>query len=291
MAVKLDLYRIFCEVAEEESISDAAKSLYISQSAVSQSIRQLEEQLQVRLFSRQPRGVTLTAEGRMLFDYVRNAIGLIETGEDKLQQTRKLMLGDLVIGASDTVTRNLLLYYLQQFHFMYPAIRIKILNGTSYEVLQMLRSGKVDLAFASTPQETENLWMRHCMTLHNVFVAAPDFPCEDRAYTLAELSRFPLMLLERKSSARRFLERFFSRNGVTLKPEIELCSHELLISVAAIGLGVACVTREFAVSALADGSIRELRTVPEIPERSLSVCALQEVTPCPAAERFLEFWA
>ena len=112
MAVKLDLYRIFCEVAEEESISDAAKSLYISQSAVSQSIRQLEEQLQVRLFSRQPRGVTLTAEGRMLFDYVRNAIGLIETGEDKLQQTRKLMLGDLVIGASDTVTRNLLLYYL-----------------------------------------------------------------------------------------------------------------------------------------------------------------------------------
>ena len=160
MAVKLDLYRIFCEVAEEESISDAAKSLYISQSAVSQSIRQLEEQLQVRLFSRQPRGVTLTAEGRMLFDYVRNAIGLIETGEDKLQQTRKLMLGDLVIGASDTVTRNLLLYYLQQFHFMYPAIRIKILNGTSYEVLQMLRAGKVDLAFASTPQETENLWMR-----------------------------------------------------------------------------------------------------------------------------------
>ena len=68
MAVKLDLYRIFCEVAEEESISDAAKSLYIYQSAVSQSIRQLEEQLQVRLFSRQPRGVTLTAEGRMLFD-------------------------------------------------------------------------------------------------------------------------------------------------------------------------------------------------------------------------------
>ena len=84
MAVKLELYRIFRTVAEEESISTAAKTLFISQSAVSQSIHQLEEQLQVRLFSRQPRGVTLTGEGRVLYDYVRSAISLIETGEEKV---------------------------------------------------------------------------------------------------------------------------------------------------------------------------------------------------------------
>ena len=282
MAVKLELYRIFRTVAEEESISAAAKTLFISQSAVSQSIHQLEEQLQVRLFSRQPRGVTLTGEGRVLYDYVRSAISLIETGEEKVQQTRELMMGELVIGASDTVTRSLLLPYLQRFHEQYPAIRLKVLNGTSYEALQMLRAGQVDLAFASTPQESGNLQMRRCMALH----------CEtDRAYTLAELSRFPLMLLERKSSARRYLERFFTRNGITLKPEIELCSHELLVDLAAIGLGVACVTREYALPALEAGTIRELRTIPEIPERSLSVCTLQDVSPSPAAEEFLRFWA
>ena len=148
MAVKLELYRIFRTVAEEESISAAAKTLFISQSAVSQSIHQLEEQLQVRLFSRQPRGVTLTGEGRVLYDYVRSAISLIETGEEKVQQTRELMMGELVIGASDTVTRSLLLPYLQRFHERYPAIRLKVLNGTSYEALQMLRAGQVDLAFA-----------------------------------------------------------------------------------------------------------------------------------------------
>lgn len=144
MAVKLELYRIFRTVAEEESISAAAKTLFISQSAVSQSIHQLEEQLQVRLFSRQPRGVTLTGEGRVLYDYVRSAISLIETGEEKVQQTRELMMGELVIGASDTVTRSLLLPYLQRFHERYPAIRLKVLNGTSYEALQMLRAGQVD---------------------------------------------------------------------------------------------------------------------------------------------------
>ena len=124
MAVKLELYRIFRTVAEEKSISAAAKTLFISQSAVSQSIHQLEEQLQVRLFSRQPRGVTLTGEGRLLYDYVRSAISLIETGEEKLQQSRELMMGQLVIGASDTVTRSLLLPYLQRFHRAYPAIRL-----------------------------------------------------------------------------------------------------------------------------------------------------------------------
>ena len=161
----------------------------------------------------------------MLYDYVRSAISLIETGEEKVQQTRELMMGELVIGASDTVTRSLLLPYLQRFHERYPAIRLKVLNGTSYEALQMLRAGQVDLAFASTPQESGNLQMRRCMALHNVFVAGRDYPCEtDRAYTLAELSRFPLMLLERKSSARRYLERFFTRNGITLKPEIEFSS-------------------------------------------------------------------
>ena len=79
MAVKLELYRVFKEVAESGNISVAAKNLYISQSAVSQSIKQLETALQARLFARSPRGVTLTGEGQMLYQYVRSALGLIAT--------------------------------------------------------------------------------------------------------------------------------------------------------------------------------------------------------------------
>ena len=104
MAVKLELYRVFKEVAEAGNISTAAKNLYISQSAVSQSIKQLETALQARLFSRSPRGVSLTGEGQMLYQYVRSALGLLATGEDKLSQAQQLLLGTLVIGASDTVT-------------------------------------------------------------------------------------------------------------------------------------------------------------------------------------------
>ncbi len=81
MAVKLELYRVFQEVARMGNISAAAQNLYISQSAVSQSIKQLEEQLQVRLFSRGTRGVALTSEGKLLLDYVSQGLGLIRSGE------------------------------------------------------------------------------------------------------------------------------------------------------------------------------------------------------------------
>ena len=99
MTAKLELYRVFREVAETGNISAAAQNLYISQSAVSQSVKQLEGALQTRLFIRSPRGVTLTDDGQMLFEHVRSAMGLLETGEEKLAQTRALQMGKLVIGA------------------------------------------------------------------------------------------------------------------------------------------------------------------------------------------------
>ncbi len=100
MSVKLELYRVFKEVAEAGNITAAAQALYISQSAVSQSIKQLEGELQTRLFARNSRGVALTPDGRMLYEYVRSAIGLLETGEEKLSQSRELQMGHLTIGAS-----------------------------------------------------------------------------------------------------------------------------------------------------------------------------------------------
>ena len=93
-------------MAETGNISAAAKNLYISQSAVSQSVKQLETALQARLFARSPRGVTLTGEGQMLYQYVRNALGLLATGEDKLSQAQQLLrLGELVLAGSQQPQR------------------------------------------------------------------------------------------------------------------------------------------------------------------------------------------
>ena len=256
MAVKLELYRVFKEVAETGNISLAAKNLYISQSAVSQSIKQLETALQARLFARSPRGVSLTWEGQMLYQYVRSALGLLATGEDKLSQAQQLLLGTLTIGASDTVTSCFLTPYLEAFHRPHPGIRL-------------------------------HTWS--CFATHSVFVAGSGYDCDfDHVYTRQEIAEFPLILLERKASSRVFLEQYFLQSGITLTPEIELSSRSLLVSLARIGLGVAGVTLEFVQKALDSGDIRLLKTDFSIPARSVDMCTLRDVTPTAAASAFME---
>lgn len=290
MSVKLELYRVFKEVAEAGNITAAAQTLFISQSAVSQSIKQLEAELQTRLFARNSRGVTLTADGRMLYEYVRSAMGLLETGEEKLSQSRDLQMGHLTIGASDTVTSQFLLPYLDRFHRQYPAIHIQIISGRSHKVLGLLQSGKVDIAFASTPQEGASLETFPCLATHSIFVAGAEYPCDfDHVYTLEEIARFPLILLERKASSRLYLEKYFLQNGLHLNPEIELGARSLLVDLAAIGFGVAGVTEEFVHRELDSGRLRKLRTSFDIPPRSVDLCVLRDVPLTSAAQRFSDF--
>lgn len=289
MAVRLELYRVFLEVAKQGNISAAAQNLFISQSAVSQSVKQLEEQLQVRLFSRSTRGVSLTSEGKLLLEYVSRALGLLQSGEEKIAASRQLLTGELIIGASDTVTKTYLLSRLEAFHKDYPDIRIRILNGTTSMVLDYLHAGQVDIAFASEAPDETVYSVRHCVDTHTIFVAAPDYLEFDKVYTMEEIAALPLILLERKASSRVYVERYFQDHGVQIHPEIELGSHNLLISLARIGLGVACVTEEFSLSGLSRGVIVPLKTDFEIPPRAVTMCTLQGVTPTSAANRFMDF--
>ena len=289
MAVRLELYRVFLEVAKQGNISAAAQNLFISQSAVSQSVKQLEEQLQVRLFSRSTRGVSLTSEGKLLLEYVSHALGLLQSGEEKIAASRQLLTGELIIGASDTVTKTYLLSRLEAFHKDYPDIRIRILNGTTSMVLDYLHAGQVDIAFASEAPDETVYSVRHCVDTHTIFVAAPDYLEFDKVYTMEEIAALPLILLERKASSRVYVERYFQEHGVQIHPEIELGSHNLLISLARIGLGVACVTEEFSLSGLSRGVIVPLKTDFEIPPRAVTMCTLQGVTPTSAANRFMDF--
>ena len=246
--------------------------------------------MQTRLFARNSRGVSLTAEGQMLYEYVRSAMGLLETGEEKLSQTRELQMGQLTIGASDTVTSQFLLPYLDEFHQRHPAIHIQIVSGRSHKVLGLLRSGKVDIAFASTPSDTSSLRIFPCFDTHSIFVAGAEYPChKEHVYTLEEIAAFPLILLERKASSRLYLERFFLQNGLKLNPEIELGARSLLVDLAAIGFGVAGVTEEFVQKELESGRLWKLKTTFEIPKRSVDMCLLSDVPQSAAAERFTAF--
>ncbi len=131
MDINYELYKVFYHVAVTLSFSEASKQLFISQSAVSQSIKVLEKKLNQTLFIRSTKRVQLTPEGEILFKHVEPAMNLIRKGENQLLEANTLNGGQLRIGASDTICRYYLVNYLKEFHLRYPNVHIKVTNQTT----------------------------------------------------------------------------------------------------------------------------------------------------------------
>ncbi len=289
MSIKLDLYKIFCEVAKYNNFSKAAKSLYMTQPAISQAIMQLENELDVRLFTRTPKGVILTNEGKLLFEYANSAINLIDVGEKKLMETKNLMVGDLKIGVGDTISRYFLLPYLEKFHNQYPNIKFKIINRTTIELCTLLKSGEIDIAICNLPIEDSSIEVKELLIIHDIFVCGDKYKDKSSMpLSFEELTEFPLILLESKSNSRQYVEKYILSKGVKIEPEIELGSHELLLEFAKINLGISCVIREFSYEYLQKGLLHEVKLIEEIPERSIGVCSLKSVSLSPSSTKFVE---
>jgi len=288
MDIKLDFYKVFYEVAETMSFSKAADRLYITQSAVSQSVKNLETALDSRLFIRGSKGIALTAEGELLYEYVKNAISLIDKGEAELQKLQNLEKGSLRIGVSDTISRYVLLPYLEKFNRTYPMINLQIVNRTSIQGIGLLKSGQVDLAFVNLPLADDAIEIEHYCDVQDIFVAGSRFRfLYDKVLSLQELVEYPLIFLEKNANSRNYVEDYFLSKGVSLKPEIELGSHDLVLEFAKINLGIACVTREFSKQYLADGSLSQIHIAEPIPARSVGICRLKGVSVSAAGNAFL----
>lgn len=286
MKTKLDYYKIFYETARRSSFSKAADYLYISQSAISQCIRQLETDLNTQLFVRSRRGVTLTREGELLYQKVENAIQSIEQGEAIIERLHHLESGSLIIAAGDTITKHYLLPYLEIFHASYPGIRIEMANSYSYQMIQLVKEGKADLAFVNLPVEDNELSIEPCLEIHDIFVCSADYNTK-KSYSWNEMSSEPLILLEKNSNSRRFLDNEFENKHISLKPQIEIAAHDLLIQFASINLGVSCVIEEFSKESLEKGLIKPMLLNPPLPPRHIG-CAYMKNNPLSlAASAFL----
>ncbi|EQB89486.1 DNA-binding transcriptional LysR family regulator [Clostridium punense] len=289
MITKLDLYKVFCEVCKCKSFSKAAKELYMTQPAVSQAIMQLEEELDTRLFTRIPKGVVLTNEGQLLFEYISSAINLINVGETKLLECKNLMAGELRLGVGDTNSKYFLLPYLEEFHGKYPNIKLQVINRTTLEICNMLKSGEVDIGICNFPIKDPALEKIHCKDIHDIFVCGDKFKeIASKQLTFKEVSKLPLILLEPKSNSRIYIEKYMLSKNLIISPEIELGSHDLLLEFAKINLGIACVIKEFSQRYLKEGTLYEVKTIEKIPKRSIGICYLKSVSLSQAAKKFIE---
>ncbi len=269
----LEYYKVFYHVARAGSLTVAAGELNISQPAVSQSLKQLETVLSVKLFTRVSKGVRLTAEGELLYGYVAKGCEQIALGEQKLGQMLNLELGEIHIGASDMTLQFYLLPYLEQFHEKYPDIKVVVSNAPTPETLGNLQDSKIDFGVVSTPFENKNgLKASAVREIEDVFVAGRKFiQYKNRMLDLQELEKMPIICLEGVTSTRSYMDSFLRKNDVEIRPEFELATSDMIVQFALRNLGVGCVVRDFAREYLECGRLFELRFNKIIPKRHFCV--------------------
>ena len=288
MISNLEYYKVFYYVAKYGSVTKAAGELAISQPAVSQALKQLERQLEVTLFYRAAKGVKLTSEGQLLYNYVEKGYEQIELGVRKVRELQNLELGEIRIGASDMTLQFYLLPYLEKFHEKYPEIKVTVTNAPTPETLQYLRDGKIDFGIVSTPfHEGADLKMTTVREIEDVFVAGRRFIAyKNKTLDLQELEKLPMICLEPNTSTRSYMDDFLIRNNVSIQPEFELATSDMIVQFALRNLGVASVVKDFAKDYVEAGLLFELRFNKIIPKRSFCVVQNTKV-PMPAASRKL----
>lgn len=291
MDINYELYKVFFYVATTLSFSEASKQLYISQSAVSQSIKALEKKLDQTLFIRSTKRVQLTPEGEILLRHIEPAMNLIKRGETQLMDAASTG-GQIRIGASDTICRYFLVPYLERFHKEFPNAHIKVTNQTSVKCVELLESGQVDFIVINYPNShLSNLYsLKKIGQFQDVFVANHAFSeLQGKKMSFKELQNYPILMLEKQTTTSEFLHSLFQQHQLDLVPEIELTSNDLLLDLAKIGLGIAFIP-DFCIPAHSD-DLFYVEMEEELPTRELAIVYNNRVPVSKATTEFLNYFS
>ena len=290
MDINYELYKVFYHVATTLSFSEAANKLFISQSAVSQSIKALEKKLNQKLFIRSTKKVRLTPEGELLLRHVEPAMNLIHRGEIQLLEASE-GVGQLRIGASDTICRYFLVPYLERFHKEFPGAHIKVTNATSIHCVELLETGQVDLIVVNSPNPyLGNCETKHIRSFQDVFVANHSFDkLVGRCLSYKELLEHPILMLDKKSTTSEFLHNLFLQHQLDLVTQIEQSSDDLLIDLAKIGLGIACIP-DYCITGKDLEKLFIVETKEKLPVRELVIAYNDRVPITKAATEFLKYF-
>lgn len=281
MNTNYEAYKIFCCVAQNGSISKAAEKLLISQPAVTWHLKNLENQLGVTLFIRTKKGATLTDEGKILFEYVKKGIDSFTKGENVLTNLKNLDSGKTKIGASTTVSKYVLMPYLEKFHELYPKIDIEIENNLTETLLTELRNGDLDMLLLNLPtQESKDLKIQKVLDVQDIFVGNKKYYNLTKGnIKLEDLNKYPLLFQKSPSNTRAYLDNYLKLNNTPLTPKMEIVSYNLIMEFIKIGFGIGYATKEFIEDDLKNQTLYEINVTPKIPERAIGIVTLEKTVP------------
>ena len=285
MNINFELYKVFYEVANEKSISKGAEKLLISQPAVTQSIKTLEAELGGQLFIRTPKGVVLTEEGQVLYNYISEGMRYFINGSNKFTSLKELNSGNINIGATTIISEQYLMPYLKEFNNLYPNISINIVNDLTDNLTKKLRNGDIDILIMSMNNDdnTKDLDITPITNLHDIFVGNIKYKDKQIKNILNE----DLLLQKYPSVTRSNFNNYLKSQEVSCIPKMEVVSHSLLTSLVENGFGIGLLTKEF-ISSKLNNTLFEIKTNIKIPTRKLVYATKSNSVPSFTTTKFIE---
>jgi len=272
--VNLDLYRVFYTVAKCGSLTKAAEELFISQPAVSQAIKQLEQQLGGKLFNRVSRGMELSdTGGKQMFAIVSEVIERLDKAENEFSVLKNNATGSIRISAEDNVTTYFLMKYIIEYHEMYPNVVMTFTNASTKQSIELIKSNKADIAFVDLPVHDNSVYFTgQTGKIHDVFAANKAYShLFNRQLDITTISNYPVLMLDPSTTTRQQIDSFLSDLNIKIQPEFEVGSVDLMVKMAKRGLGIACIPREYIKDELESGELFELNVTPLFPIRANGV--------------------
>lgn len=288
--VNLELYRVFYTVAKCGSLTKAAQELFISQPAVSQSVKQLETQLGVTLFNRTHRGMELSATGgKLIYKKVEEALRLLDGAESALTEITGTASGTIRIGATDSIFYHILADKIAQYSIKYPNVKLELISSTSPYTVSQLKEGKCDVAFINLPMEDRDVKFYGTIAhLTDIFVAGERYAfLKGNPLSIKRIQEFPVLMIEENTVCRRTLAGFLDNLGIQLRPDIEVANWDLMKKLVAKGMGLGCIPREYCKKELDDGTLFEVNVNPAFPVRGVGLAFAKNVPLTFAIKEFI----
>lgn len=267
-------------VADFGSFTRAAQALHVSQPALSQQIKELEQRLGVQLLDRSGRQVRPTDLGHVYLDHARRALNDLDEGARAIRDVEDLTTGSLRLGITPSVSAYLIAPLLQRFRGLYPGVRFSVRVSPQEHIEPALRDDALDLGigFGDLPSEEIEVTPLHMERLALMMSAAHPPPSRTPV-PVAELARMPLALLDTTFSTRRIVDRHFQRAG--LRPEVAVEANSISALTELVRLtDLATILPENASGA----GLRILKTEPAFEPRRAALLRRRGAY-CPAASR------
>lgn len=288
--IDFELYKVFYYVAKNNNLSKAANDLFVSQPAVSQSLKKLEEELGIKLFYRTKNGMNLTEDGEILYKYLKKPIECLNNGKKHLINEKDNKDITIRIGSGTTLIKYSLIPVLKIFKEEFPNVKFEIVQGITSHLMEMLDNDLLDVVLLSiNPGNKDDKRVLVIEEAQDVFCFKKESFKFNKSFSMKELNELPLLLQSDVSTSRKFIDDLASKQHVILKSKYDIASYGLVLDFLKEGLGVGFVNYNHVKDDIINGKLAILKTDFKIPTRKIGLCINKKIIDDPIIKKFTTY--